>query len=36
MGRYANGLLTKAVSWALFAVITAANIWLVGRLLAAG
>jgi len=34
MGRYANGLPIKTVAWALFAVITAANIWLVGRLLA--
>lgn len=32
MGRYANGLLTKAVAWALFALISVANIWLVGRL----
>jgi manganese transport protein len=33
MGRYANGVLTKAVSWSLFALITVANVWLVGRLL---
>jgi manganese transport protein len=32
MGRHANGVLVKAVSWALFALITAANVWLVGRL----
>jgi manganese transport protein len=32
MGRYANGLFTKAVAWALFALISVANIWLVGQL----
>lgn len=31
MGRYANGLLTKAVAWSLFALITVANIWLIGQ-----
>ena len=34
MGRYANGMLTKAVAWSLFALISGANVWLVGRLLA--
>jgi hypothetical protein len=34
MGRYANGVLMKAVAWSFFAAITVANIWLVGRLLA--
>jgi manganese transport protein len=33
MGRYANGMLTKAISWSLFTLITVANVWLVGRLL---
>ena len=32
MGRYANGVLTKAAAWALFALISVANIWLMGRL----
>jgi manganese transport protein len=31
MGQYANGVLTKAAAWALFAVITVANIWLIGQ-----
>jgi manganese transport protein len=31
MGRYANGVLTKAVAWALFALITVANVWLIGQ-----
>jgi manganese transport protein len=35
MGRYANGILTKAVAWTLFTLITAANLWLIGRLLVA-
>jgi manganese transport protein len=34
MGRYANSVLMKAVAWGLFAAITVANVWLVGRLLA--
>ena len=34
MGRYANGIVTKAVAWSLFALISVANVWLVGRLLA--
>jgi Mn2+/Fe2+ NRAMP family transporter len=34
MGRYANSVLMKAVAWSLFAAITVANVWLVGRLLA--
>jgi Mn2+/Fe2+ NRAMP family transporter len=34
MGRYANSMLMKAVAWGLFAAITVANVWLVGRLLA--
>lgn len=33
MGRYANGLVTQAVAWALFVLISAANLWLLGRLL---
>jgi manganese transport protein len=33
MGRYANGLLTKTAAWALFALISVANVWLLGRLL---
>jgi Mn2+/Fe2+ NRAMP family transporter len=33
MGRHANGLTTKAIAWALFVLITAANIWLVARVL---
>jgi manganese transport protein len=36
MGRYANGLVMKAVAWSLFALITAANIWLIGRLAVPG
>jgi Mn2+/Fe2+ NRAMP family transporter len=34
MGRHANGPATKAIAWTLFVLITAANIWLVGRMLA--
>jgi manganese transport protein len=34
MGRYANSMSMKAVAWSLFAAITVANVWLVGRLLA--
>jgi manganese transport protein len=33
MGRHANRLPTKAIAWTLFILITAANIWLVARLL---
>jgi manganese transport protein len=29
MGEFANTLLTRIVAWTLFAVITAANLWLV-------
>jgi len=29
MGEFANTLLTRIVAWSLFAVITAANLWLV-------
>ena len=29
MGVFANGLLTKAVAWSLFVIISTANIWLV-------
>ena len=35
MGRYANGLITRCVAWALFGLITVANVWLVQRLLTA-
>jgi hypothetical protein len=31
MGRYANGLLTRVLSWSLFVLISAANIWLMAR-----
>jgi manganese transport protein len=34
MGRHANGILTRTVSWALFALITVANLWLIGRVVA--
>jgi manganese transport protein len=34
MGSHATGLLLKTIGWALFALISAANIWLVGRLMA--
>jgi manganese transport protein len=33
MGRYANGLLTRVLSWSLFVLISAANLWLMARLL---
>jgi manganese transport protein len=33
MGPYANGFLTKAVAWPLLVLISAANVWLLGRLL---
>jgi manganese transport protein len=33
MGRFANGPVLKAAAWALFAVITAANAWLLASLL---
>jgi manganese transport protein len=33
MGRYANAMVTKGVAWSLFGLITAANVWLVIRLL---
>ena len=36
MGRYANGVVTRTVSWALFGLITVANVWLVQRLLTSG
>ena len=36
MGRHANGIVTKAVAWLLFGVITVANVWLVQRLLTSG
>jgi len=31
MGRYANGIVTRAVAWLLFGVITVANFWLIQR-----
>jgi manganese transport protein len=33
MGRYANGLLTRVLAWSLFVLISAANLWLMARLL---
>lgn len=33
MGRYANGLLTRVLAWSLFTLISAANLWLMARLL---
>jgi manganese transport protein len=33
MGQFANGLITRVVAWFLFAVISAANVWLVVRTL---
>jgi manganese transport protein len=33
MGRYANGLLTRAIAWSLLVLISAANVWLMSRLL---
>ncbi|CAN5867455.1 hypothetical protein BH11PSE8_BH11PSE8_05670 [soil metagenome] len=33
MGRYANGAVTKAMAWSLFAVIAVANVWLVASVL---
>jgi manganese transport protein len=33
MGCFANGPVLKAAAWALFAVITAANAWLLASLL---
>jgi manganese transport protein len=33
MGRHANGLLTRVLSWSLFVLIGAANLWLMARLL---
>ncbi len=30
MGPFASGPLVRALAWALFGVITAANVWLVG------
>jgi manganese transport protein len=35
MGVFANGLVTKAVAWSLFAVISSANAWLVVQTFAA-
>jgi manganese transport protein len=32
MGRYANGILTQALAWALFLLITVANLWLIDRI----
>ncbi len=34
MGTFANGWLTSAVAWCLFAVISVANLWLVWQVLA--
>jgi manganese transport protein len=36
MGGFASGLPTKAAAWALFAVITAANLWLLLKLVQGG
>jgi len=33
MGRYANGLVTRFFAWGLFVLISAANLWLMARLL---
>ncbi len=33
MGRHANGVVTRCVAWALFGLITVANVWLVQRIL---
>jgi manganese transport protein len=33
MGRFANGPLLKTTAWALFAVISGANVWLMVRML---
>jgi len=33
MGADANGILTKVTAWSLFLLITAANLWLIGRLM---
>jgi manganese transport protein len=33
MGPYANGLLTRAIAWSLLVLISAANVWLMSRLL---
>jgi hypothetical protein len=33
MGRHANGPTTKAIAWTLFVLITAADVWLVARVL---
>ncbi len=33
MGPFANGLTTRVVAWFLFALISAANVWLVGQTL---
>ncbi len=33
MGRHANGYLTKGAAWSLLVLISAANVWLMGRLL---
>lgn len=35
MGRYANGVVTRAVAWLLFGLITVANFWLIQRFLTA-
>ena len=35
MGRYANTVWMQAPAWALFVLISVANIWLLGRLLTA-
>jgi manganese transport protein len=36
MGRFANGPVMKASAWTLFAVISAANVWLVVSVLGGG
>jgi manganese transport protein len=36
MGRYANGVLANGIAWMLFALISAANLWLLGRLVSSG
>ena len=33
MGRFANGPWLKSAAWSLFAVISGANLWLLGTLL---
>jgi manganese transport protein len=33
MGRFANGPVLKSTAWALFAAISAANVWLIAGML---